>query len=154
MAMKPRNQVAVSAASTTAPVSTTHSSSVVAPSAARNDLAVHGRTPAATGTGSNRWAAIKIRGLQALLKRPDAVAARPSGAFVVTQHVQDSPPLPLLRFALSVCATASASTAATMTTASASTTVRMRPSAPSADCIAPVSMSAADRVSLVVATAE
>lgn len=46
MAMDPRNHVAVRASSTTAPVSTTHSSSVVAPSAARKVLETGARTPA------------------------------------------------------------------------------------------------------------
>jgi hypothetical protein len=46
MAMDPKNHVAVRARSTTAPVSTTHSSSVVAPSAARKVLDTAVRTPA------------------------------------------------------------------------------------------------------------
>jgi hypothetical protein len=45
-AMEPRNHVAVSATSTTAPVSTTQSSAVVVPSAAMRLLDSEGLTPA------------------------------------------------------------------------------------------------------------
>jgi hypothetical protein len=51
MAMDPKNHVAVSASSTTAPVSTSHRSSVAAPSAASKGLDTAARTPAGpTGT--------------------------------------------------------------------------------------------------------